>query len=247
MIDRDTALASAEQHGDDWQKWRATRLVAGGHGEPPALPTQDDEGGFFGPTGRVSPGATGEALCHLTTIGLGDSGPAAIAADWLYEARTPAQAWLDSPDDVPGEIEGPGAGRVWATVTAALGLLVMGRDPGARALTLVRREADSEGRFTGGAYPTFAAAAAYWIAEGPQTETAEWALRWTREWSEDWWGPWEWVTALTFWGAAGIPADHPSVEAFLDALLEAAPEQGWPNDAELTLRTLEVIAALGDD
>jgi len=245
LIDRDSALASVVQRGDEWQKWRASRLD-GAAGELPPVPTQDGEGGFFGPTGRVSPGATGEALCHLATMGLGDSGTSAIAADWLLEARTPAEAWLDSPDDVPGEIEGSAAGRVWATVSAVAGLLVVGRDPGRRALTLVRSEADSEGRFTGGAYPTFAAAAAYWVAEGAQTETAEWALRWAREGGEEWWGPWEWVTALTFWAAAGIPTDHPSVEEFLDSLLDTAPPAGWPDDVELTIRTLEVVAALGE-
>ena len=245
-MDRGRALELVSQRGDEWQKWRAARLNASTETEMPPIPDQDEEGGFVGPSGRSSPGATGEALCHLSILGLGESGPAAIAADWLEEARTPAQAWLDAPDDVPGEIEAPAAGRVWATASAACGLLVAGRDPGARALMLVRSEADSEGRFTGGAYPTFAAAAAYWKAEGPQNETAEWALRWTREWSEAWWGPWEWVTALTFWDAAGIPPDHPSVEAFLDALLDAAPEEGWPDDIELTLRVLEVAASLGE-
>lgn len=245
MIDRAAALTSVMERGDEWQSWRALRLDGEASIEVPDVPGQDAEGGFLGPTGRLSPGATGEALCHLATFGLGDSGAAAIAADWLGEARTPAQAWLDSPDDVPGPVDDPAGGRVWATAAAACGLLVMGRDPGPRALTLVRSEADSEGHFTGGAYPTFAAAGAYWLAEGPQNEIAEWALRWAREWSEEWWGPWEWVTGLTFWAAAGVPPDHPSVEAFLDRLLEGAPDRGWDDDVELTARTLELVHNLG--
>ena len=245
-LETSAALASVMERGDEWQSWRALRLDGDAPVEIPAIPGQDGEGGFLGPTGRTSPGATGEALCHLAITGLAESGAATIAADWLEEARTPAQAWLDSPDDAPGEIDDPAAGRVWATASAACGLLVAGRDPGPRALVLVRGEADSEGRFTGGAYPTFAAAAAYWRAEGPRTETAEWALRWAREWAEEWWGPWEWVTALTFWAAAGIPPDHPSVEGFLDRLMDAIPESGWSDDVELTLRTLEVAAFLGE-
>ena len=246
MIDRRAALASVMGSGDEWQRWRAIRLEGEAPSEMPAIPAQDGEGGYVGPTGRTSPGATGEGLCHLAIIGLADSGAATIAADWLEEARTPAQAWLDSPDDVPGEVDDPAAGRVWATASGACGLLVAGRDPGPRALTLVRGEADSEGGFTGGAYPTFAAAAAFWRGEGPQNETAEWALRWTREWAEEWWGPWEWVTALIFWGAAGIPPDHPSVDSFLDSLVDAAPPGGWPDDVELTLRALEVGSFLGE-
>ncbi|MBW3595008.1 MAG: hypothetical protein KY391_05465, partial [Actinobacteria bacterium] len=190
MIDRDTAIASVIDRGNEWQAWRGARLDGNPSAELPSIPSQDAEGGFVGSSGRVSPGATGEGLCHLAIIDLAESGAVAIAGDWLEEARTPAQAWLDAPDDVPGEISEAAAGRVWATASAACALLVAGRDPGPRALTLVRSEADSEGRFTGGAYPTFAAAAAYWKAEGPQTETAEWALRWAREWADDWWGPW---------------------------------------------------------
>ena len=245
MIDRNAALASVMERGDEWQSWRALRLDGEDPSDLPDIPTQDGEGGFVGRTGRPSAGMTGEMLCLLATLGLGDSGAAAVAADWLESARTPAQAWLDSPEDVPGEIDDLAAGRVWATASATCGLLVAGREPGPRALTLVRGEADSEGRFSGGAYPTFAAAAAFWLAEGPQTETAEWALRWTREWNEEWWGPWEWVTALTYWAAARIPPDHPSVEAFLDQLVEGAPAEGWSEDVELTLRALEISARLG--
>jgi hypothetical protein len=121
----------------------------------------------------------------------------------------------------------------------------MGRDPGPRALDLLRGEADLNGRFTGGAYPTFAAAGAYWRAQGPKTEMAEWALRWARESGEAWWGPWERVTALTFWVAAGIPPEHPSIDRFLDELQEEAPEPGWAADLGLTLRCLELLAYLG--
>ena len=246
MIERAAALTSVMERGDEWQSWRALRLDGDHSTEIPDIPGQDAEGGFVGGSGRVSPGATGEALCHLAVLDLLQSGPAVVAADWLTEARTPAQAWLDSPDDVPGPVDDPAGGRVWATASAACGLLVAAREPGPRALTLVRGEADSEGHFTGGAYPTFAAAGAFWVGEGPQTETAEWALRWVREWQEEWWGPWEWVTALTFWVAAKIPADHPSVDMFFDRLVDGAPRDGWAEDVELTLRTLEITAAFDD-
>ena len=99
-----------------------------------------------------------------------------------------------------------------------------------------------QGRFTGGSYPTFAAAAAYWLAEGPKTEMAEWALRWAREFPEEWWGPWERATALTFWGAAGIPVDHPTVDGFLEELSEECPQEGWADDLGLTVRTMELIS-----
>ena len=207
----------------------------------PFLPEQDELGAFAGASGRASPGATGRGLCHLVILGAGGSGAAAIAADWLEGARTPARAWLDHPDDVPGPLENAAAGRVWATASASCALLACGRDPGHRAIDLLRGEADLEGRFTGGAYPTFAAAGAYWLTEGPKTEMAEWALRWAREWPEDWWGPWEWATALTFWGAARIPAEHPSVETFLETLRRAAPPSGWEDDPNLSLTTLELL------
>ena len=184
-------------------------------------------------------------MCHLTVLGLSDSGATAVAADWLEHARTPAEAWLDAPDDVPGVLDTPGGGRVWATAAATCGLLAVNREPGHRAIDLLRGEADLEGRFTGGAYPTFAAAGAYWLAEGPKTEMAEWALRWARETEDDSWEAWEHATALTFWGAAGIPAEHPSVDRFLDKLREGGPPEGWGDDPKLTLRTLELIAHFG--
>lgn len=245
MIDRELALERALAHGDEWQSWRALRLSGEQPGELPPPPAQEAEGGFIGPRGAPSPGATGEALCHLVLLGLDVSGPAAIAADWLQEARTPAEAWLDSPDDVPGELDNPAAGRVWATASAACGLLAVDRDPGHRAIDLLRGEADLQGRFTGGAYPTFAAGGAYWLAEGPKTEMAEWALRWARENSEGWWGPWELATALTFWGAAGIPAEHATVDAFMDELVEQMPPEGHSDDLGLTLRTLELMSYFG--
>ena len=244
-IDAELALERVLAEGDEWQCWRGLRLGGDEPGELPSIPAQDGEGGFIGPSGSVSPGATGEALTHLTVLGLGNSGPAMVAADWLLEARTPAEAWLDSPHDVPGELDNPAAARVWATASAACGLLAVGRDPGHRAIDLLRGEADLEGRFTGGAYPTFAAAGAYWLAEGPRTEMAEWALRWAREWQEEWWGPWERATALTFWVAAAIPPEHPSVEMFMDMLRSEAPAEGWPNDRGLTLRTLELAFRTG--
>ena len=246
MIDRDQALERILTSGDEWQSWRALRLAGDDPGPVPAIPMQDEEGGFIGSSGRPSPGATGEALAYLSLMGLGASGPAVVAADWLEEARTPAMAWLNSPDDVPGELDSYGGGRVWATASASCGLLSIGRHPGHRALDLLRGEADMQGRFTGGAYATFAAAGVYWSVEGPKTEMAEWALRWSREYQEEWWGPWEWTSALTFWSAAGIPAEHPSIEVFLDLLKHAAPPEGWPGDFGLTLRVLQLIEALDD-
>lgn len=244
-IDRELALERVLSEGDEWQSWRALRLAGDDAGAMPAIPAQDTLGGFVGPGGRTSPGATGEALCHLVTLGLGASGPAAIAADWLEEARTPAHAWLDAPTEVPGELDTPAGGRVWATASAACGLFAVGRDPGPRAMDLLRGEADTEGRFTGGAYPTFAAAGAYWLAEGPKTEISEWALRWTREWAEKWWGSWERATALTFWAAARVPPEHPSVESFLDELQDDAGRDGFGDDLGLTLRGLELLAYFG--
>nr|MDQ3958166.1 hypothetical protein [Actinomycetota bacterium] len=192
-----------------------------------------------------SPGATGEGLCHLAILGAAGSGAAAIAADWLEESRTPARAWLDRPGEVPGELDNQAAARVWATASAACGLLAVGRDPGHRAIDLLRGEADQDGRFTGGGYPTFAAAGAYWLADGPKTEMAEWALKWARDSGEEWWGPWERATALTFWAAAGIPLENATVDAFLDELREELPPAGPDDDLGLTLRTLELIAVLG--
>jgi hypothetical protein len=240
----DAAIELVLENGDEWQSWRALRLAGDDPGEVPSIPYQDAEGGFLGPGGRTSPGATGEALCHLVIVGLRESGALAVAADWLETQRTPAMAWLDAPDEVPGALDTHAAGRVWATASASCGLLAVGRDPGARAIDLLRGEADQDGRFTGGAYPTFAAAAAYWLAEGPKTEMAEWGLRWAREADEDEWDAWELATALTFWSAAGIPLEHPSVDQFIERLRTGAPDAGWPNDLGLTLRCLELISYL---
>lgn len=238
-IDPDAALERALSEGDEWQSWRALRLDGDDLGDPD-IPYVDASGAALGPTGAPSPGATGELVCHLAIVGATGSAAARAALDWLESTRTPAEAWLDDPAQVPGDVDDPGAGRVWATAAASCALGATGRDPGARAVALLRGEADHEGRLTGGAYPTFAAAGAFWLAYGAKGEMAEWALRWTREWEEAWWGPWEWATALTFWGAAGIPADHPSVESFLDRLGGDAPPSGW-DDLGLTLRALEVL------
>lgn len=245
VLNFEQALERVVSTGDEWQSWRAHRMADSEVGEPPAIPGQDAEGGFIGPGGRPSPGSTGEALCHLRILGLATSGAAAIAADWLEEVRTPARAWLDSPDEVPGELDNAATARVWATASAACGLLAVGRHPGNRALDLLRGESDQDGRFTGGGYPTYAAAGAFWLAEGSKTEIAEWALRWCREAGDDWWGPWERATALTFWLGASIPPDHPSVEQFVDELRDLAPEGGWDDDLGLTMRTLELVAACG--
>jgi hypothetical protein len=240
-LDRGLVLERALAEGDEWQAWRARRLAGRAPGAMPFVPAQDEVGGFVGPGGGTSPGATGEALCHLVVLGLPTSGVATIAADWLEDARTPAQAWLDAPGEVPGDLDTPAGARVWATASASCGLLAAGRDPGPRAIDLLRGEADLEGRFTGGAYPTFAAAGAYWLAEGPKTEMAEWALRWAREAEEEWWGAWERATALTFWGAARIPGEHASVDIFLERLREEAPDEGWRDDLGLSLRVVELI------
>jgi len=244
-IDKDAALQRALELGDEWQSWRALRLSGDDPGDIPAVPGQDGDGGFVGESGRPSPGLTGEALCHFVILDCSKTRPADAAGDWLQAAMTPAKAWLDAPDDVPGVLDTPAAGRVWATSAAVCGLLATGRDPGHRAIDLLRGEADQDGRFTGGAYPTFAAAATYWLAEGPKTEMAEWGLRWAREWREEWWDAWEFATALTFWGAAAIPLEHPTVELFLDDLRDAAPDEGWESDLELTLRTLELLSFFG--
>lgn len=237
-IEVHAVIERAATSGDEWQRWRARRIAGEDAAAVPDIPYQDGAGGFVGPGGRVSPGATGEALCHLVVVGLRDSGPAAVAADWLEDARTPAGAWLDPPSEVPGELDAAAGGRVWATSAAVCGLLAAGRDPGRRALDLLRGEADHDGRVTGGAYPTFAAAGAYWLAEGPKTEMAEWALRWARE-ADDEWEPWDRASALTFWAAAGVPPEHASVETFVAGL--AAPE----DDLALSLLAVELLAFFG--
>lgn len=245
MIDLDLALERVLSEGDEWQSWRALRLGDEAPQEIPTIPYQDELGGFLGPSNQTSSGATGEALCHLRVIGMQSSGPAVVAADWLLDSQTPAKAWLDRPDDVPGELDTPGGSRVWATAAAACGLQAVGRDPGPRSIDLLRGEADTQGRFTGGAYPTFAAAGAYWQSAGPGTEIAEWALRWARENDEEWWGPWERATALTFWIAAGIPLEHASVDLFMDELTRSLAPEGDADDLGLTLRTIELMKAAG--
>jgi hypothetical protein len=243
-LSADLAIERVLSEGDEWQSWRALKLTGDDPGQLPAVPGQDATGGFVGASGRLSPGATAVALCHLVVLSLGDSAPAVVAADWLEDARTPAKAWLDAPDDVPGSLDDPAGARVWATAAATAALLAVRRDPGPRALELLRGEADVNGHFTGGAYPTFAAAAAYWRAEGPKTEMAEWALRWSRELVDEW-GPTERVVALIFWAAAGLPLEHQSVDRFLDSLTKEARPEGWARDVELTLRTLELMTRLG--
>lgn len=162
MLNDDDALEYVLSAGDEWQSWRALRLAGDDPGSVPKIPYQDPLGGFAGAGGRSSPGATGEALCHLAVVGLRDSPSAAIAADWLDDVRTPAGAWLDRPDDVPGIDDGPAAARVWATASAICGLWVAGRAREERAVVLLRGESASDGSFGGGAYPTFAAAGAFW-------------------------------------------------------------------------------------
>jgi hypothetical protein len=240
-IDIDLATERVLSEGDAWQSWRALRSGGDSSAEMPAIPYQDELGAFLGPSDRPSPGATGEALCHLTVIGASDSPAAVIAADWLSEMRTPAMAWLDRPEDVPGELDTPGGARVWATAAASAGLLAVGRAPGPRAFDLLRGEADTDGRFTGGAYPTFAAAAAYLLNDGPKSEMAEWSLRWAREVDEGWWGPWELATGLTFWFAAGISPDHLTVGDFIDRLVALASPEGFEDDLGLTMRVLELL------
>jgi hypothetical protein len=98
MIDRDLALERVLGEGNEWQSWRALRLSGEAPGPPPSIPDQDHLGGFLGPAGAPSAGATGEALCHLLVLGLGSSGPAAVAVDWLEEvpALLYAQHWAET-------------------------------------------------------------------------------------------------------------------------------------------------------
>jgi hypothetical protein len=243
-VDKDVALQRALEQGDDWGAWRALRLSGENPGELPDVPGQQVSGGITGAGGTPSPGATGSTLAHLAVIGCDRTDAGVRAAAWLEEVMTPARAWLDHPANVPGEHDTPAAARVWATAAATCSLLAVGRDPGPRPIDLLRGEADQSGRFTGGAYPTFAAAGAFWLAHGPKSEMAEWALRWAREWREDWWGPREFANALFFWGTAGIPLEHPTVEAFLDELRDGADPAGWP-DLGLTIATLELLDHFG--
>jgi hypothetical protein len=238
-INGDVALELVLSQGDEWQCWRALRLSGEEPEEMPSIPQQRADGAWLGSAGEPSAAATGTGLCHLALIGQSSSEAAGRAADWLEQAVTPARAWTDAPEQVAIDLATPGGVEVWATAAATCGLLAVGRDPGPRAIDLLRGEADLEGRVTGGPYPTFAAAAAYWLAEGPKTEMAEWGLRWARE-NADAWGPQEWSSALVFWGAAGIPAEHLSVDSFTDLLKEAAAPGGF-SDLELTLTTLELL------
>lgn len=86
-LNRDVALERALETGDDWQSWRSLRLFGDTMEEVPQVPYQDPDGGFIGPSGRPSPGATGEGLCHLRMIGLGGGSATAMAARWLLTAR----------------------------------------------------------------------------------------------------------------------------------------------------------------
>src|SRR5680860_483984 len=147
-LDVEQALERVLAEGDEWRAWRALHLAGDDSGALPQIPGQDATGGFKGPTGRLSPGATGRALCHLKLIGVAKEPAGVVAADWIEEARTPAQAWLDAPDDVPGLIDDHAAGRVCATAPASCALMAPGRDPAPRALDLLRSETDQEGHFT---------------------------------------------------------------------------------------------------
>ena len=238
-IDTEAALENVLSRGDEWHCWRALKLSGDEPGAMPMIPLQREDGAFLDSGGTASTAATGTGLCHLSLIELHLSDAARQAADWLEGAKTPSQAWTDTAEHVPGKLTTPGGIEVWATAAAACGLLSLGRDPGPRAIDLLRGEADLEGRVTGGAYPTFAAAAAYWLAEGPKTEMAEWGLRWARENAEEW-GPQEWSSALVFWGAARIPPEHLSVDTFTELLRDAAAPEGFA-DLELTLTTLELL------
>ena len=242
-IDIDVAVEQVLTQGDEWHCWRALRLTGEEPGEMPMIPLQREDGAFLDSAGRPSTGATGAGLCHLSLIDLQGSDAARRAGDWLEGAKTQSQAWTDDAEQVPGELTTPGGIEVWATAAATCGLLSLGRDPGPRAIDLLRGEADLEGRVTGGPYPTFAAAAAYWIAEGPKTEMAEWGLRWARENAEEW-GPQEWSSALVFWAAARIPPDHLSVDTFTELLQAAAVPEGF-SDLELTMTTLELLERYG--
>ena len=93
-----------------------------------------------------------------------------------------------------------------------------------------------QGRFTGGAYPTFAAAAAYWLAEGPKTEMAEWALRWAREFQEDVVGAMGARHRADVLGGGGHPRRPPHGGRLSGRLAwTRLPGEGWPDDLGLTL------------
>jgi hypothetical protein len=44
---------------------------------------------------------------------------------------------------------------------------------------------------------------------------------------------------------AGIPADHPTVELFIEDLRDEPPPQGWADDLGLTMRAVELLDAAG--
>ena len=213
---------------------RCCRLTGDDPGDLPAPPADQTTRERSWDRASAPPrGVTGEGTVppgDPRAQGFGPGGDSRGLARGRSHSR---EAWLDAPDEVPGELDSYAGGRVRATASASAGLLAVGRDPGPRAMDLLRGEADTEGRFTGGAYPTFAAAAAYWLAEGPKTEMAEWALRWAREWEAEWWGPWERATALPSGARPGVPVEHPTMDEFLDELREDAPPTGW-SDLGLT-------------
>lgn len=129
---------------------------------------------------------------------------------------------------------------MWATATAACALTAVGKDPGPRALELLRGEGASDGGITGGALPSIAAAGAFWLADGPKSEMAEWTLRWVRE-DVDEIAPEEALIAGIIWAAATIPGEHPSVEAVIDLIREEVGQAGF-RDLDDTLTGLEVLA-----
>jgi hypothetical protein len=98
------------------------------------------------------------------------------------------------------------AARAAASLDHALG--ATGQNP-RKGVTHTTGDVADEG-------PGFAAAGTCWLADGAETEMAEWALRWAREWEEDWWGAWERATALKSHTRAV------SLEAFFYALRVSA-------------------------
>ena len=225
--------------GSEWQRYRARRLLGQATGAAPEPDGQTEDGAFAGPAGGPSPGATGLELCHLEMLGLMAAAAAKLAVTWLEAIRTPAGLWEDEPSETPGELDTPRAGQVWATASAACGLLAAGRDPGPRALDELRGLVDTEGYVMGGAYTTAAAAGVWWLADGPGNEIAETSLDWAAR-HADGWGIYEVLAALTFWAGAGIPRDHPAVRRSLSQVRALDPVS-W-DDPEPVLRAAETVA-----
>ena len=146
-IDVEAAAEQVLARGGKRQCWPTLKLSGEEPGDIPLIPLQREDGAFLEhqPEGgyRRQPR---HKFSHLRLIELQASDSARRAGDWLEGAKTPSQAWTDTAEHVPGQLTTPGGIEVWATTAAACGLLSLGRDPGPRAIDLLRGEADLEGR-----------------------------------------------------------------------------------------------------